>query len=436
MTAAIFEQILNDHKELSSLPQTLSEVLRLVQDETTSATQMGQVIQRDPALTAKILRLVNSPYYGGREVASVSQAIMTVGIRAVTALALSSSIYDMTGKWQSTIDRKRFWSHSLQVAIASRDIADATGYAYPEEAFVCGLLHDIGILVLEKSFPEKYERVWKRVRAGESLCDREDEVWGTNHARVGQFLLEQWHLPQVICQAVGMHHNPMLTENDDVEFRSVRMVALANRIAQLTIVEQQPDLSNAPDVRSKLQENLELTSEQLADIEKGLMPKTVQEAAFLEIDVGSADGILMEANRMLYDSYQAVENLLQENRRMQQEIARAQMEKAALEALRTIAATFNHYINNASATILGRAQLIQVKMKQGEIVDLTGDIGKSMTTIVRGVNTVCQVLEELQDLTSFKTTVYHDDTFILDLEDRLKAKVEALEDQTEASTVG
>lgn len=432
MSTDIFQQILNDHKELSSLPQTLAEVLRLAQDETTSATQMAQTIQRDPAMTAKILRLVNSPYYGGREVTSVSQSVMTMGMRAVTALALSSSIYDMTGKWEVAIDRERFWRHSLQVAIAARDIADATGYAYPEEAFVCGLLHDIGILVLEKSFPDKYERVWKRVRAGESLCDMEDQIWGTNHARVGQFLLEQWHLPQVICQAVGMHHNPMLTENDDVEFRCVRMVALANRISQLTIVEQQPDLSNAPDVRAKLQQHLELTSEQLADIEKGLMSKTAQEAAFLEIGVGAPEEILMEANRLLYDSYLAVENLLQENRRMQQEIARAQMEKAALEALRTIVATFNHYINNASATILGRAQLIQIKLKQGDIVDLSGDIDRSMATIISGVSTVCQVLEELQDLTSFKTTVYHDDTFILDLEDRLRAKMEALEKKSES----
>ena len=85
---------------------------------------------KDPALTARLLRVVNSPFYGAnREIRTVSQAVMTIGRRAVTALALSTSVYDLTDKWSSVIDRSRFWRHSLEVAIGSRMIAELTGFA-------------------------------------------------------------------------------------------------------------------------------------------------------------------------------------------------------------------------------------------------------------------------------------------------------------------
>jgi signal transduction histidine kinase len=116
---------------------------------------------------------------------------------------------------------------------------------------------------------------------------------------------------------------------------------------------------------------------------------------------------------------------------MHQEVARAQMEKASLETLKTITATFNHYINNASATILGRAQLIELKINKGEINDPSGDTAHAMSTIVEGVNAICSVIGELEKLTKFKTTVYHDDTYIIDLENRLKKQLDSL--QTEAS---
>ncbi|MFH1687549.1 MAG: HDOD domain-containing protein [bacterium] len=426
MSEEIFQKILSEHKELSSLPQTLAAVLDVVRNEDSTAGQLADVIIKDPAMTAKILRIVNSPYYGGRDVTSVRQAVMTLGLRAVSALALSTSVYDMSGKWQVTIDRNRFWRHSLQVALAARDIASAVKYPFPEEAFVCGLLHDIGILVMEKSFPGKFDRLWKRTESGEKLVDLEDEIWGTNHARVGQFLLEQWKLPEVICEAVGMHHSGLLTQNKDQEFRTARIVALANSISNLTVSTVRPELAYAMEDKQQLCRRLDLPAAALGEIEQGLMSKTLTEARFLEIEVGSEEEILMEANRLLYQNYLAVEKLLQDQRRMQQELARGQMERAALDAVHTIAATFNHYINNAAAAIMGRAQLVEVKLKKGEIIDLSGDIARSMQTIVNGVNTVCSVLEELKNLTSFNTTIYHDDTYIIDLEDRIKKRLQAL----------
>jgi HD-like signal output (HDOD) protein len=143
----IFAKILSDHKELTSLPQTLAEVLRVTREEDSSTQELAKVLMRDPAMTAKVLRIANSPYYGaGRSISTVTQAVVTLGMRTVTALTLSSSVYKLVGDWKTAIDRTRFWRHSLEVAIGSRMIYEALGKKQSEEAFVAGLLHDIGIL--------------------------------------------------------------------------------------------------------------------------------------------------------------------------------------------------------------------------------------------------------------------------------------------------
>ena len=153
MNSEFLQRVLDDNPALKTLPQTMFEVLRVTRNEQSSTYELAEVILKDPALTATVLRIVNSPFYGaGREVSSVTQAVVAIGMRQVTALALSSSVYRMTDTWESSLDRVRFWRHSLEVAIASRMVAATAGYRHIEEAFVAGLLHDLGLLILERSF--------------------------------------------------------------------------------------------------------------------------------------------------------------------------------------------------------------------------------------------------------------------------------------------
>lgn len=425
----LFQTILKDHEELASLPQSLSEVLRLSRDPDCSAREMAAVLMRDPGLTTKVLRLANSPYFGaGRQVSSVTQAVMTLGMRAVTALALSASVYDLTGKWAGAVDRLRFWRHSLAVAIGAKGIAEAIRYECPEEAFVAGLLHDIGLLVLEKSFPDRYARLWRQAESGESLPDLEDQVWGTNHARVGQFLLEQWHIPEAICSAVGKHHTEYPYDEHDPVFRLPQVVALANEIAQFTIIKARPLQTQQIDRQDLLRTNLKIDMDRLQKVREDLLARTMQEAAFLDIEIGSNEVLLTEANRILYHQFITLERVLRENRSMQREIARGQLEKSALETLKTITATFNHYINNAVGAILGRAQLVQHDIRKGAYAERAENALQSMDIIVNGVKTIRSVMEELTNLSAFKTTVYYDDTYIIDIENKIKRKIEAIDD--------
>ena len=211
----------------------------------------------------------------------------------------------------------RFWRHSLEVAIASRLIADAIRYPRPEEAFVSGLLHDLGLLVLEKSFKDKFESIWKKAPGEQDLCDLEENTWGTNHARIGQFLLEQWKIPGVICEAVGQHHRRFPPDLKEPEFRLPQIVALANGISKFTIAKVRPVPSDEQGDLEIIRKSLELPQDRLRPIEEQLFSHTVEQARFLEIDVGSPEEILVEANRMLYHHYHNAENLLCENERMQ-----------------------------------------------------------------------------------------------------------------------
>jgi len=428
MNTDIFQKIIEDHKELSSLPQTLAEVLKVIKDEKSSAQDLAKVLSCDPAMTAKILRIVNSPFYGAsREITTLTQAVVTLGTRAVSALALSTSVYDLTGKWQTSIDRIRFWRHSLEVAIASRLIAEAVRYPRLEEAFISGLLHDIGLLVLEKSFKDKFQTIWKKAEWGEYIVEIEENTWGTNHARIGQFLLEQWNIPSSICEAVGVHHNTYPPDIDDPESCLNQIVILANKLSKFTIVKNRVAHTIDADNKEILRKNLKLAPELLKSIEENLFNHTIEQAKFLEVNIGSTEEILIEANKMLYRQYNTVENLLLENSTMQKEIARGKMEKAALQALRTITATFNHYLNNAAATILGRAQLIEVALQKGDVIDTKDKASYAVEIIINGVNTIQLVLEELKNLSAFKTTVYHDDTYIIDIEKKIKLQLEELD---------
>ncbi|MFQ5499779.1 MAG: HDOD domain-containing protein [Candidatus Zixiibacteriota bacterium] len=423
-TKQIKNTLANRH-ELSALPQTLAEVLRITGDENSSVKDLATVLMRDPALTTKLLRVVNSPFYGtGRKTTTVTQAAMTLGMRAVSALALSTSVYNMTEKKTAVVDHDRFWRHSVETAVAARMIANKVGYRCPEEAFVCGLLHDIGLLILDASYGADYARIWKVNDNETTLIDREETAWGTNHARVGQFLLEQWGLPSEICAAVGSHHTDTSAMSDEKELVLPRIVAMANSISRYRVREaiglNHPIAEQLP----ALCRSLALSSEDRSEIENALFDQTVQEASFLDIPIGSLEELMAEANQMLYSLYMTVEGLLDENKRMHRQLAQAAMEKMALDNLRTITATFSHFINNATATIQGRAQLIQASIEKGSTDDSSGSLDSSMGIIVQSVDTICVVIDELKKLSTFDTMTYHNDAHILDIEKRVQERLE------------
>jgi len=428
--------LLKDCKELSSLPQILAEVIRVTDDEESTAGDIADVILKDPPLSARILRVVNSPYYGPvRGISTINQAVVTLGIRAVKALALSTSLYKLFDTGTQIVDRVRFWRHSLEVAIACREIANACSYKPSEEAFVAGLMHDIGILILEANFPDQFRRIWKLIESGESSVKQEELTWGTNHARVAKFLLDQWKLPGFLGEAIAAHHDGFSEGGVLPQNRLGRIVNLGNRISKFRTCQMPPLDADELVLIDKLAQSLGLGPTVMAEIQEQTLTQLLKESEFLEIKIGSLTDLLGAANALIYRQYLFVESILRENRKMQAQIARDQVKKAALDSLKTITATLSHYINNASATILGRAQLVELAIKKGTVSDSEHVAANSMDIIVRSVEMISLVLEELKKLSSFDTTHYHDETDILDIEDHLKEKIGAIEAQKQAAAV-
>lgn len=428
MTEEQVFQLIQEDKEVSSLPQVLAEVIRVADSEDADVKELAAVILKDPALTARLLRLVNSSAYGHtRKISTIHQAVVTLGGRAVKALALSTSLYRMFGDEDTVIDRMRFWRHSLESAIACREIAGACGYKPSEEAFVAGLMHDLGLLTLEAVFPQQFKRLWQRTAEGQGLLQLEEAAWGTNHARVGQFLMEKWRLPAFMGNAVAGHHNDLSQPDQWPQDRLARIVFLGNILSKFDLQES-PELDEtAISNIDRLSQSLGISPVALADLQSKVLTLLPKESEFLDIRIGSVSELLEAANSLIYKQYFLVEKVLRDNQRMQEQIARDEMKKAALSSLKTITATLSHYINNASATILGRAQLVQLAVSQGTITDDEHIAENCMKIVVKSVKTISLILTELKNMSRFDTTPYSDETNILDIEDRLKAHIEAID---------
>jgi len=194
---------------LPTLPNVVKHICAMVEDKRMGAAEIGELIARDQVLSAKILRLVNSPVYGfpGR-ISSVTHALVLLGFNVVKGLVLSTAVFDTFAQ-----HTRGFWRHSLGCAIISRRLAKQLAMADPEEIMIAGLLHDLGKAVLSFLAPDAFEQVL--AMAEEKHCHiavAEREVFGVDHARVASWVAREWHLPDRLCDALAYHHRPDLAQ--------------------------------------------------------------------------------------------------------------------------------------------------------------------------------------------------------------------------------
>jgi len=174
------------------------------------------------------------------------------------------------------------------------------------------------------------------------------------------------------------------------------------------------------DNRCVIMKNLGLTPAHLEEIEMEIVPHFLDAASFLEVEIGTPLELLSEANLRIYRLFREVDELLAELKENTHYNERMEYDRLAVEILHTVVATFSHYFNNACASILGRAQLIEMALKKGELQDNRDILKNSLVAIQNGVNSITGTIQELKRVKSFKTTLYHDKTLILDLEESLR----------------
>ena len=231
-TEDVYRQI-ETSKSLPSLPQVLVKLIEECNKEDFSVKDIIRIINTDPSLCSKVIRIVNSSYYSlSNKAKSIEQAIPLLGIDTIKSIAISASIYQVLdyGKGDDSLKQKAFWWHSLMCATLSRSLADKTGARSSDDAFLAGMLHDLGKLVLWANFPEEYGLVLKSSGSSTERLIGLEEQFGASHSRVGAWIIGRWKLPTLISDAVQFHHDPLETIRDSLPL--VKIVYCANALCQ------------------------------------------------------------------------------------------------------------------------------------------------------------------------------------------------------------
>ena len=197
---------------LPTLPTVVTQMIGLIDNPQTSARDVSRLISTDQALTAKILKLANSAFYGfPREIATVNHAVVVLGFETVKSLGLSVSVLERFagGADHSAFDRQKFWEHCTACGVAARIMANKLRYRVQGEAFAAGILHDIGKLVLSQYFDDEFDEIIELARTEDLYIGKAEEaVLGVTHADVGSWLAERWNLPDQLVEAIAYHHTP------------------------------------------------------------------------------------------------------------------------------------------------------------------------------------------------------------------------------------
>ena len=203
---------------LPTLPSMMHSINQMVLNPRTSAKELARLISSDPALTSKVLRIVNSSFYGfPSRIATVTHAIVILGFNTIKSIVLSSTIFDVFRRRSrpGDFDRAEFWKHSIGCGAAAKALGQRLKYPLLEELFIAGLLHDVGKIVLDQYLPEQFREALRRVRTKNMLLvDAEAEVFGVNHADIGGWLFEKWTLSRGLVQTTRCHHSPALAGED------------------------------------------------------------------------------------------------------------------------------------------------------------------------------------------------------------------------------
>ena len=217
------DALIKNIRMLPPLPAAVDKLCKLASNTNSDVFEVAQVISGDHALTAKLLKVVNSAFYSlSQKVSTIFQAVIILGYREIRSIAMGFSVMNISRSLilNACIPIEEFWKHSLATAILSKKIAKKFRYKDPEEVFVAGLLHDIGKLILMNYSLKEYSDILQQAELlKHRLYEVETRTFGLDHAKAGEKLCEYWKIPSHLCIAIGNHHTPSLPkEGNEIAF--------------------------------------------------------------------------------------------------------------------------------------------------------------------------------------------------------------------------
>ncbi len=194
-----------------SPPQVLLRLLQMVDDDSTTMAKLARLVEQDPGLCTRVLTAANSPAIRhGTQLRSIENCLIALGTRLVRSIATCLSVQNLFDERAGTrsVDLSAFWTHSLLVAELSRSLAATSGYQRPDEAYLAGLLHDVGELILLSALGEPYLQLLATCPSEAELSARESAQFGVHHGEIGTWLADQWHLDSPFADGILFHHLP------------------------------------------------------------------------------------------------------------------------------------------------------------------------------------------------------------------------------------
>jgi diguanylate cyclase (GGDEF)-like protein len=363
-------------QNLPSLPAIAVQVLDLAQRADVGIAEIAQVISRDPALSGKILRTVNSSFYArSQTISTISHAVTILGLQSVKTLVLGFSLVsNLANKKSKGFKHLQYWKRSVFAATAARMMGAKIDLMQQEELFIAALLSDIGMLVLDRVLGDEYGELCAKHETHTELLAAEVEKLGMTHAEVGGMLADEWKLPPVLATPIRCHHDPDPVKDPALR-RLTEVVGLAGRIADVFV-----DANAAPAIAHVRQ--AVLNRYQIAGADCDLLlgeinSRTREVASLFEINIGSSDSyesILKRANDTLVEmtlkSQAQTTQLQQQASQLEKKAGTLQELNVALKKVATVDALtglanrvrFDSFLNEHFAAAVGTRRPLAVLM--------------------------------------------------------------------------
>ncbi len=212
-------EILDRAPDILTLPSIINEIMDVISRKNSSASDLTNIIESDPALTARILTVANSAYYGFvKKISTISHAVVVLGFKEIQNIALGMSVLQMFNRKGSEFS-EQLWRHSFSVGVGTRMIAQYLNLKIDGKYFVGGLLHDVGKIFISQYMADTFSRLLDAIEEdgnNYSYHAVEKRIFGITHAEVGQILLNSWMFPPDVVNTVAHHHTPVLSDVDPI----------------------------------------------------------------------------------------------------------------------------------------------------------------------------------------------------------------------------
>jgi len=275
----LVDEALQEITHIATLPEITLKIIQLVENPDSTAQDLTKVITNDPALGARILKVVNSAFYGlPGQIGSINRAIVLLGLNAVKNIAIAASLAKLFrgGQICPQFDAKQLWHHSVATASCTSLLADRAEMGLPDEAFLAGLIHDLGIMVEIQARRLKFIQAMEAMDADPSLSlrDAETQTLGANHEQFGAGLCRLWKFPQSFAYVTGYHHHP---EDLSPDNRSLTTLVHMADILAVRAEVGFPKIVEREEIDPALIDQMKLTPQAIEDVVEQL-PKSVEQA--------------------------------------------------------------------------------------------------------------------------------------------------------------